>query len=423
MGFLRTHRLLLASAAILLALAAAWWNRRGGDDGARFKTAVVTRGDLVVTIDATGTVEPEEVIDVGAQVAGRIVEFGTGGDGRAINYGSEVPEGAVLARIDDSLYVAEAAQARAQLVRARAELEQLSAVFARAERDWKRAERLGPSDALARSSYDSYRSEFDAARAGVAVGRAAVAQAEAALGRAEQNLAFCVIRSPVAGIIIDRRVNIGQTVVASLNAPSLFLIAKDLKRMQVWVSVNEADVGRIRQGQKVSFTVDAFPGASFEGLVGRVRLNATMTQNVVSYIVEVLTDNSDGKLLPYLTANVRFRVAERTNVLLVPNAALRWSPSREQIHPAARGEQPAAPSPSADAEPGTLWAAEGGFVRPVPVLVGGSDGASTEVSGEGIEGREIVIGALAAAEPEEQAGGRSPFAPALRGRRGGQRQP
>ena len=135
------------------------------------------------------------------------------------------------------------------------------------------------------------------------------------------------------GVIIDRRVNIGQTVVASLNAPSLFLIAKDLKRMQVWVAVNEADIGNIHPGQPVTFTVDAFPGEVFLGEVGKIRLNATMTQNVVTYTVEVITDNSDGKLLPYLTANAKFMVSNRPNVLLVPNAALRWIPQAEQVVP------------------------------------------------------------------------------------------
>ena len=164
-------------------------------------------------------------------------------------------------------------------------------------------------------------------KAAIVQAQGTVSQAEATLKRALQNLSYCTIISPVKGVIIDRRVNIGQTVVASLNAPSLFLLAKDLKRLQVWVSVNEADIGHIKPGQAVTFTVDAFPGEVFSGEVGKVRLNATMTQNVVTYTVEIITDNSNGKLLPYLTANVTFIVGERKNVLLVPNAALRWTPT------------------------------------------------------------------------------------------------
>src|SRR5208337_2698142 len=145
----------------------------------------------------------------------------------------------------------------------------------------------------------------------------AVDQAQATLKKAQDNLSYCTIISPVKGVIIDRRVNIGQTVVSSLNTPSLFLIAKDLNRLQVWVSVNEADIGRIHPGQPATFTVDAYPGEVFPGEVGKVRLNATMTQNVVTYTVEINTDNSGGKLLPYLTANVNFLAGEATNALLV----------------------------------------------------------------------------------------------------------
>ena len=152
-------------------------------------------------------------------------------------------------------------------------------------------------------------------------------KSEATLNKAQRNLDFCTIKSPVKGVIIDRRVNIGQTVVSSLNAPSLFLIAKDLTRMQIWVAVNEADVGRIVPGAPVTFTCDTFPGREFKGTVGKIRLNATMTQNVVMYTVEVNTENPDKLLLPYLTANVRFVARQESNALLVPNAALRWTPS------------------------------------------------------------------------------------------------
>ena len=179
---------------------------------------------------------------------------------------------------------------------------------------------------------------------------------------------------------MDRRVNIGQTVVSSLNAPSLFLLAKDLNRLQVWVSVNEADIGRIKPGQPVTFTVDAQPGDVFPGQVGKIRLNATMTQNVVTYTVEVDTDNSGGKLFPYLTANVTFIVGERKNVLLVPNAALRWTPKLSQVVAEFRGSPKKAPGPEAPPQVkpatkagkeektrGLVWVPEGALVRPVQV--------------------------------------------------------
>ena len=409
----------------LVAAAPAWYFQREDPEAVSFRTTQVTRGELLVSISATGTVEPEEVVDVGAQVAGQILSFGKDVNGKTVDYGSIVDNGTVLALIDDSLYTAEAAQSEAQvssakatLQRAVADLEQMKAKLRQAERDWQRAQKLGPSEALAQSSYDAYRSAYETAIANVAVGeasilqaRAGVAQGEAVLRRTQRNLGYCTIKSPVKGIIIDRRVNIGQTVVASLNAPSLFLIAKDLKRMQVWVAVNEADIGRIHPGQAVTFTVDAFPGETFTGEVGKIRLNASMTQNVVTYTVEIVTDNSNGRLLPYLTANVRFELDRRDNVLLAPNAALRWRPSAEQVAPEFReaAEKPSGrqgkpggeggrggsmvAGPSGGMSPSLLWAAEGSYVRPIRVSAGLTDGAQTEVLGEGLrEGMKIVTG-------------------------------
>jgi len=437
------RRLLVAVvAAVILALAVNWYLRRGDAQTASYRTDQVTRGDLLVSIRATGTVEPEEVVDVGAQVAGQILSFGKDVNGKAVDYGSLVEAGTVLAKIDDSLYSAEEAQALAQVQsasasqqRAEADLEQLKAKLQQAERDWQRAQKLGPSEALAQSTYDAYRSAYDTASANVAVGRAAIlqakaslSQAEAVLRRAQRNLSYCTIKSPVKGVIVDRRVNIGQTVVASLNAPSLFLIAKDLTRMQVWVAVNEADIGRIHPGLPVTFTVDAFPGETFRGEVGKVRLNASMTQNVVTYTVEIVTDNSNNRLLPYLTANVQFELDRRANVLMVPNAALRWRPTPEQVVPEARAAfeklasrkgNPEAGSPSlskpetgsaAGASRTALWIPDGGHVKPIRVQAGMTDGIYTEVQGEGLtEGMRIVIGVQAQTNNQDVA--TNPFTP------------
>ena len=388
-----------------------------------FQTVPVTRGDLRVTISATGTIEPEEVIDVGAQVAGRIVVFGKDKNGKTIDYGSEVEEGTVLAQIDDAIYAAETAQEKALLeqagagvVRAEADLNQMKAKLYQAKRDWDRAQQLGPSDALSQSDFDAAQSAYEIAKANVDVGKAAIvqakktfAQAEASLKRAERFLSYCTIRSPVKGVIIDRRVNIGQTVVASLNAPSLFLIAQDLKRMQVSVSVNEADIGNISPGQPATFTVDAYPGVVFKGEVGKVRLNATMTQNVVTYTVEIITDNSDGKLLPYLTANVQFELSNRRNVLLVPNSALRWFPQPEQMAKEFRAmvdgvvrsngngsehqSKAVAEQAGNKSRQGLLWVRDGNYVRPINVNVGSSDGTMTEIEGNEVkEGLEAIVG-------------------------------
>jgi HlyD family secretion protein len=301
-----------------------------------FRTVPVERGMLEATISATGTLEPEEVVDVGAQVAGLITNFGKDKHGKLIDYGSEVEPEMLLANIDPRLYKAQLDQADANLKRAKADLIQMKAKLAAADRDWRRAVKLGRGVAIADVDYDTAWATYETAKANVGVDEAGIAQAQSSKEQAEINLKYCEIRSPVRGVIVDRRVNVGQTVISSLNAPSLFLIAKDLKKLQIWASVNEADIGQIKSGQKVTFSVDAFPGDDFVGKVNMIRLNATMTQNVVTYTVVVDTDNSSLKLLPYMTANLHFHVKQRKDVFKVPNAALRWLPDVKQVAPDAR---------------------------------------------------------------------------------------
>ncbi len=476
----------------------AWKAQRGKKQAILYQTVPITRSDLLVTIDATGTLEPEEVIDVGAQVAGQILSFGKDAAGKTVDYGSPVTQGAVLAQIDEALPQADVQQAeagvksaqagvqraeadvlqmqaaatqaeaqwastRAGIQSAEANLAQLRIKNTQAQRDWERAQRLGPSEALAQAAFDGYQCTYEAAQASVAVGeavllqaratadasraaiamtaaatavgeaailqaRASLTQAETSLWRAKRNLGYCTITSPVDGVIIDRRVNVGQTVVASLNTPSLFLIAKDLKRLQVWVAVNEADVTSIYPGQPVTFTVDARADETFTGQVVRARLNAAMTQNVVTYTVEISTDNSGGRLLPYLTANVKFEVQRRKAVLLVPNAALRWTPTAAQLDPefsaggtaatppgATRQEGAAAQTAAADlerAKAGVLYVVHGTSVRPLPVQIGLANGTATEVSGPGLAaGTDVVTGIQTASSAAAQT--TNPFMPKL----------
>jgi HlyD family secretion protein len=308
------------------------------DRPANLRSVTVKKGELLSTISATGTVEPEEVVNVGAQVSGLIVAFGEDAHSpsKVTDYCSVVERDAVLARIDPTAYEAALEQTEAALQQSEASLVQLEVKARKTELDWKRAQSLRARNAIIDADVDSARSEYKQAAANVAVGRATVRQSKASVKTARTNLNYCAIKSPVRGTIIDRRMNIGQTVVASLNAPSLFLIAKDLKRMQVWASVNEADIGRIRINMPVHFTVDAHGDEIFTGAVTQIRMNAQMTQNVVTYTVIVTTDNSSGKLLPYLTANVQFELDKKSGVLLVANGALRWTPEADQIDPAAR---------------------------------------------------------------------------------------
>jgi HlyD family secretion protein len=391
-----------------------WWHERDGHQ-LSFRTALVKRGNVAATISSSGTIEPLAVVDVGAQVAGLIKTFGTDINGQTIDYGSVVEKGAMLATIDDSVYAADLLVARAGELSAVANLEQMKAKFDQAEAEWKRAQELFNNKLLAGVDYDTDKANYEVARANVSVANSGIAQAQADLEKAQRNLDFCTIKSPVNGVIIDRRVNIGQTVVSSLNAPSLFLIAEDLTKMQIWVGVNEADVGRIKPGAPVSFTCDAFPGRQFEGTVGKVRLNATMTQNVVMFTVEVNTENPDNVLLPYLTANVKFTVGSQSNVLLVPNAALRWSPSSaREIAADTRSQNPVDPpstnsAASNNSKPGVIWLKDGEQVRAVTVKIGTSDGANTAVEGDGLqEGQEVVVGETMA---NLQSGTKNPFLP------------
>jgi HlyD family secretion protein len=412
-------------AVALIAMAGgymAWRWRAQSAPAFSLTSATVRRGDVMATIGATGTIEPLEVVDVGTQVAGRISAFGTDKDGKRVDYGSVVEEGALLAKVDESVYAADLSVAKAGQLSAAANLEQMKAKLDQAAADWTRAQELFKSKLISQVDYDTGKANYEVAKANVSVAQSGIAQAQADLEKAQRNLDFCTINSPVSGVIIDRRVNIGQTVVASLNAPSLFLIARDLTQMQIWAAVNEADVGRIRPGIQATFTVDAFPGREFRGVVGKVRLNATMTQNVVLYTVEINVDNPDKLLLPYLTASVHFQLRRETNALLVPNAALRWSPSSfAQVAPAARNGNLVDPpgevtttnsqaQKASGAKPAlrTLWVRDGAYVRPIEVTAGISDGMNTAVSGDGLrEGDEVVTGEIAASA----AAVKNPFLP------------
>jgi HlyD family secretion protein len=420
-----------AAAGIAAGVRASWhWYNESAKEPL-FRTDHPARGSLVATIIATGTIEPEEVIDVGAQVAGQILAFGQDPTDpkRTIDYGSPVEQGTVLARIDESLYAPEVVIARADLGlsqadvrRAESELVQMRSNLRHEERDWERAQRLKASNTISQNDFDAAQNAWETAKAAISAAEAnlektkrTVEKASGTLAKAEKNLGYCVIKSPVKGIIIDRRVNVGQTVVSSLNAPSLFLIAKDLRRLQVWVSVNESDIGNIYPGQHATFTVDAYPADAFHGTVGQIRLNATMTQNVVTYTVVVNVDTEDGKLdpytsagppqgtrnrrdvpagdklLPYLTANLQFKVDERTDALLVPNAALHYRPQLALVAPEHRAlyeqglrratTEEGAPEPSAKRRHtrATIWVPDGDCVRPIKVRVGLTDGLMTEV--------------------------------------------
>ncbi len=380
-----------------------------------FKLGELAKRDICLQIDATGTLEPEDIIDVGARVSGEILSFGKDLSGKTVDYASKVKQGDMIALIDDEIPRSDLREAEARLAaskasknKAEAGLLVAEAALKKADRDWKRAERLGVSDVLSQASYDSFLSAYEQAKAQVESAKAQIIQAdaeivqsEAGVSTAKRNLGYCVIKAPVDGIIIDRKVNVGQTVVSSMNASSLFLIAKNLEKMEIWASVNEADIGSIKIGQNVTFTVDAFPNLDFKGSVGKIRMNATMSQNVVSYIVEVLIDNPDGILLPYLTANLKFEIESKKSVWSVPNAALRFRPDESLI--AENLEIPKGKK---------IWLRNAdNKLSPLQIKTGLSDGVFTEIIAENLsESANVVLG-LETSLSAPQAAGSNPFTP------------
>jgi HlyD family secretion protein len=398
-------KLVLILAFLWAGGAAGWWYwNEGRGQNVAFRTITLQHGDLVTTINATGTIEPEDWADVCAQVSGAVFCFGPdpSDPAKPISYGSHVKKGDLLAQLDDSLFKARHDQAKASVAKAEADVQQAEVKVEQTDRDLRRNERLQSKGAgmVAAQEHDTMLSNYESAKAAVIVAKSSLEVAKANLEEAGVNLGYTQIRSPIDGVVLDRRVNIGQTVAANANA-SLFLVAKDLRRLQIWASVNETDVGSIHVGQRARFSVSAFPGTWFPGTVSQVRMNASMVQSVVTYPVVVDVDNKDGKQLPYLTARLQFEVDERKNALIVPNAALRWQPRSENIAPDARDEwtriqrrrSEKATESSTGRTEGVLWVRRGEHVGPTVVALGLTDGVSTEVTHGGLrEGSEIVIG-------------------------------
>lgn len=365
----------------------------------QFLTTPILRGDFVNKVQATGTLEPEELVDVGAQVTGEIKEFGTDVEGKRVDYGSEVKAGQLLARIDDTLVElnikraeAQVAQAKAQILSAEASITQAKANISqaranknKADRDMERAVKLGVGDALSQMDFDQYvnaaesaAAALESAQAQLSTATAQQASSEAQLQSAEaqlqselRNRDYTRISTPVDGTIVVRQVNVGQTVVSSMNATTLFLVARDLSHMQIWASVNEADIAKVHPGQEVRYTVDALPNETFAGKVNKIRPNATMASNVVTYIVEVDIENPERKLLPYMSANVNFIVQEIKDCLMAADTAFDFHPNPAWT---------TAPPPARVEGATLVWKLAGDRVEPVQVRRGLGDGTRTVIT-------------------------------------------
>lgn len=366
----------LGALALLVAAAGAWWWVEARPSPPEYVTVEVTRGPVARQIVSTGTVNPEATVQVGSNVSGTIIEI-------SCDFNSEVKAGKLCARIDPRPYQVVVDQDSAYLASAQAQLRKDLAAADLARLTFRRDGDLVAQGIVSRETVDNEKSALAQARAQVAVDRALIAQRSAELHAAEVNLGYTRIVSPVDGTVVSRNVDVGQTVAASFQTPTLFLVAKDLTRMQVDTSVSESDIGGAQANAPATFTVEAYPGVVFRGRTAQVRRAPVTVQNVVTYDVVIGVANTDLKLLPGMTANVRIVASRREDALRVPLTALRYTPRAVEV---------AAPATGNAAENGPrVWVLRDGQPHAVPVATGIDDGVVVEVSSEELHAGDAVV--------------------------------
>jgi len=365
--------LLVALVALILAATAVWWLSSAGGT-VQYTTASATRGDVIRTVTATGTVNPVLTIIVGSYVSGVIQEL-------KCDYNTEVKQGQVCAKIDPRPYQTVVDQNKANLAVARAQLEKDKAALEYAKISLDRNARLLKTNAVSQDAYDNAKSAYDQAVAQITFDEATIQQRQAELASAQVNLDYTDIVSPVDGTVVSRNVTVGQTVAASFQTPTLFLIATDLTKMQVDTNVSESDIGGVKLDDKTTFTVDAFPKRSFQGSVTQVRQSPQTVQNVVTYDVVVSVDNTDLALMPGMTAATRIVTAERHDVLRVPSQALRYVPATARRVPAGRTAAPQ----------DRVWILRDGKPVAVPVTAGLDDDSFVEIVSGDLKPDDQVI--------------------------------
>jgi len=450
---------IIIAAIALVAVVAVFWYVRGSRAGSdtTYRFATVELGSVQQTVSATGALSAVKTVQVGTQVSGQVAQI-------LVDFNDRVSKGQLLARIDPTLQEQAVRDAQAQLEKAQAQLLQ-------AKQEYDRNEPLAKQQFISAT-------EFGTVQVNLSVAQAGVKSAQVALDKAKQNLSYTNIYAPINGVIIERDVDVGQTVAASLSAPQLFLIAQDLAQMQILAAVDESDISSIKEGQPVKFTVQSFPGRTFDGTVQQVRLQSKLTDNVVSYTAVVTLSNADSKLLPGMTATVEFITGSATNVLTVTNAALRFKPTSDELAASglpvttgadssrggrgrggAGGASTSVATPAAPTAPiaggagaggaggaatgagrgrrgaggsgaggggagsaGSLWTLDANKkLKRIPVRVGLSDGQRTQVSGTGLAaGMQVIIGSTGPAVAAPAAPSANPLAPqGGGGRRGG----
>jgi HlyD family secretion protein len=418
----------VAIGAIVVAASAAtyYYTRDVEAEAPEFMSAAVSRGDVISTVEATGTLEAVTTVQVGSQVSGTISALHA-------DFNSEVHKGQIIAELDSSLFATQVEQARATVVRLKTDVDRAKVQAVDAAQKLKRAHELYDRQLIPTTDLETAESTSRGADAAVKGAEAQVAQAQASLNQSEVNLSHSIIRAPIDGVVIARNVDVGQTVASSLQAPTLFVIARDLREMQVNASVDESDIGEIAPRQNVRFRVDAYPNETFTGTVSQVRLQPVVQQNVVSYVTVIDVPNPGLKLKPGMTAAVTIETARANDVLKVPNAALRFRPASAgggrgtqaptgtgggtQARAGARGSTPREEGRA------SVWVLAQGTPERVGVRTGISDGKDTAIlDGELTPGTSVITGTASAA-PTTPAPTTSPLLPFGRGgaRRGGAR--
>lgn len=379
---------LLVIAAIAAIATLAVWLLSGGkkEEKITFDTAAVAPANIMNSITATGTIEPVTSVTVGTQVSGIVSKL-------FVDYNSVVKKGQVIAELDKTNLMSQLNTAKTQLATAQSQLNYQTA-------NYKRYKTLFEKGLVAADDFDNAKLSYTQAKE-------QVASAKEEVQRAQTNLGYATITSPIDGVVLSKSVEEGQTVAASFSTPELFTIAQDLTNMQVVADVDEADIGDVKEGERVSFTVDAYPNDTFEGEVKQVRQEATTTNNVVTYEVVISAPNADLKLKPGLTANVTIYTAERKGVLSVPSKALRFTPQKETV-----GKMKIVDAANAKNK---VWTIEGNSIVAHKVNIGMTDGTNTQIVGGISEGTKVITGlnVMGGEEkvPMEAQGEKSPFAP------------
>jgi HlyD family secretion protein len=397
--------------------------KRNNGNVLKYEKTAVDRGAITALVDTTGTLNPVTIVDVGSQVSGKILKI-------YVDFNSQVKQGQLIAEIDQSPFLTKVQQNEANYLSSQASLEKSKVMLANTERQYKRAKSLFEKELISYEEFENTEVQYFGAKADLQSNEARLEQARAQLDASKVDLEYTIIKSPIDGVVISRDVNEGQTVAASFQAPVLFQIANDLTKMQVECSVDEADIGKVKEGQRVRFTVDAFPSDNFNGVVRQVRYSPEVLQNVVTYTTIVDVENPEMKLRPGMTATVSIVVGEAQNALRIPNTALRFQPPQEVLlalfeemkreRQAARGNGAQAEEQSAKQRPqqaaqsnfqsrfqpgsgemrgrmrdmGRVWVEdETGKLKMIFVKTGVTDNVYTEITGGDIkEGMEVITG-------------------------------